>query len=516
MIYLRIKIFLYNSVASGALQITTIIGGLILPRLYITTYGSEINGLVTSINQLVTYFGYVEAGLGSALIYALYKPLVQKNINQINSIVSLAKKSYIRASGIYVLLVIGMSVLYPLIVKSEGTDTVTIMLLVIVIGSFGALEFYTMAKYRVLFVADQKEYVIHITLLLAYIVNFSLTVFLIQHKAYIVLVRTIPLVSFVIRALLLYIYFKRKYPYVTYKNYLDLNTNHLKRRWDALLMQISLSVNISAPIVIISVFCSLKIASVYAVYDLVFSGLIAIISIFTAGISASFGNLLANKETQTLKNAHSQFEFGIYAISAFLHACALILINPFISIYTNGVNDINYVNPLYGILFVVWGILFNVRIPYTALINAGGLYSEARKVNVLVIVILLVSAFILVQHFQMAGVLTAKIISTLFWVFGLMLVVKRGLLKVSPIRTILLVIRKFVIIIIAYLPFKLFIHISATTMYEWFVWAVGAGVWCGFVTLSVNYFWDQRLFRDSFARIKFLFLLTNNKEVVKR
>lgn len=497
---MRTKKFLYNSVASATLQSLTLLGGLVLPRLYLTTYGSEVNGLVASIVQFVSYFSYVEAGLGVALIYALFKPLAEKDTYEINGIVSLARKSYVKASGLYLLLVFCLSILYPLIIKSESTDLITIGLLVLVIGVFGALDFYTMAKYRVLLIADQKEYVISIVSILAFIVNFALTVFLIKLNAYIVLVRTVPLVSFILRSLLLYFYVKHKYPYIKYNQPSD--TIHLKRRWDALILQLSVSLNLSVPVVIISIFCSLKMVSVYSIYSMVFAGLIGIISIFTAGVSASFGNLVANKELEILEKVHKQFEFLVFAITAFLYACAFILVNSFISIYTNGVNDINYLNPIYGVLFVIWGILHNVRIPYTALVNAAGLYRETRKVNILQIVLLIALSVILVQFFEITGVLLSLIIAALYRGIDLILVVNRLVLQVSPNKAFLRILRMFLVVVISYIPFLFWIKITASTLFEWFIWAFGVALWCFVITLVSNYNFDRKEFMNIIYRLK--------------
>lgn len=481
----------------------TIIGGMVLPRLYLTTYGSEVNGLLISINQFVAFFSYVEAGLGAALIYSLYQPLANKNLQEVNKLVTLAKKSYVKASGLYYMLVIGLSLFYPFIVKNESVDLLTVFLLVLVIGAFGALEFYTMAKYRVLLVADQKQYVLSVVLTLGYIVNFVLTVIMIRLNSYIVLVRLVPLVSFIVRSVLLSWYVRSHYPFVKYDQTEDTDTTkHLKRRWDALLMQLSVSMNTSTPVILLSIFSSLKIASVYGIYDLVFSGLIAIITIFTAGVSASFGHIVAKKETETLEKAHNQFEFFIFGICAFLYAAALILIDPFISIYTQGVHDIDYTNQLYGILFVIWGILFNARIPYTTLVNAGGLYRETRQVNIQQVLILLGLALILVQNYNIIGLLVALIVSALYWVTSLILVVKQTLLNISPLFTFRRIFRMFAIVFIAYVPFIFSWQIFAESFYEWFISALWVSVWCLFVTVSVNYLFDRKVLGESIERIK--------------
>ena len=87
----RSKKFMLNSVTTALLQVVTMIAGFITPRFMLTAYGSEINGLISSILQFISYFNLVEAGLSSAAVYSLYKPIAEKDYNKINRIVVAAK-----------------------------------------------------------------------------------------------------------------------------------------------------------------------------------------------------------------------------------------------------------------------------------------------------------------------------------------------------------------------------------------------------------------------------------------
>ena len=69
----RTKNFLGNTFASVINQVVILISGFIVPNLMLHAYGSEVNGLTSSISQFITYFSLVEAGLSGASIYALYK-----------------------------------------------------------------------------------------------------------------------------------------------------------------------------------------------------------------------------------------------------------------------------------------------------------------------------------------------------------------------------------------------------------------------------------------------------------
>jgi O-antigen/teichoic acid export membrane protein len=84
----RTKSFIYNSLTAALLQIFTFIAGFIVPRIILAFYGSEINGLVTSITQFIAYFNLVEAGLAGAAVYALYKPLADEDHKSINAVLS--------------------------------------------------------------------------------------------------------------------------------------------------------------------------------------------------------------------------------------------------------------------------------------------------------------------------------------------------------------------------------------------------------------------------------------------
>ena len=105
----RSKKFMYNSITTALLQVVTMIAGFITPRFMLTAYGSEINGLVSSILQFISYFNLVEAGLSSAAVFSLYKPIADHDHGRINSIVAAAKHFYIKSGFIFVGLVVALA-----------------------------------------------------------------------------------------------------------------------------------------------------------------------------------------------------------------------------------------------------------------------------------------------------------------------------------------------------------------------------------------------------------------------
>ena len=187
--------FFKNSASTAFLQIMTMLVGFFIPRIIIDVYGSEINGLVTSIIQFIAYFNLVEAGISGAAVWALYKPLAEDDNKTLSAIIVTAKNFYNKAGYIFVSLTLGLAIIYPAFIKVYSLSYIEVFLLVLILGVSGALEFFTLAKYRVLLTAAQKTYIISIASVCAIVLNALIIAFLAYLNFNIVIVRFIALLS---------------------------------------------------------------------------------------------------------------------------------------------------------------------------------------------------------------------------------------------------------------------------------------------------------------------------------
>ena len=264
----RTKKFIINSISTAMLQIVTMLVGFILPKVMLKYYGSEINGLVSSITQFMAYFSLVEAGLSGAAVFALYKPLAQNDNNGISQVVTQTRKFYIKAGLIFGLLVLSLGILYPLFVTSTLLSKFEITLLVFVIGLSVVIDFFTLSKYRVLLTADQKIYVISIASILYYVFNTLIISVLSIFKYNIIMVRFIAITAVLIRSFILKIYVEKKYPLVNYNEKIT-KKNLLSKRWDALYLQILGAVELGAPVIILTFTTNLITVSIYTLYNMI-------------------------------------------------------------------------------------------------------------------------------------------------------------------------------------------------------------------------------------------------------
>ena len=205
------KIYLRrNTLMSIVFEVLTIICGFILPRYILLYFGSDTNGLVSSITQFLGFISLCELGMGAVVPASLYKPLAENNQNKISSIVVSAQKFY-RFIGVLMLIYIAaLIVFYPNLVKDSFNFTFTASLIGIVSISIFAQYFFGIT-YSLLLKADQKQYISFIVNSVTLVLNTLISVALIKWGYSIHTVKLVSAIIFVARPFCLTIYVKKHY-----------------------------------------------------------------------------------------------------------------------------------------------------------------------------------------------------------------------------------------------------------------------------------------------------------------
>lgn len=329
---------------------------LVLPRLFLVNYGSEVNGLLNSLSQFLVYLNLFEAGIGTATLQALYRPLAQDDWDGVNGILSASNIYYRRAGRLYLIGLIIFSVLYPVVVDSSLSFP-TVCGAAFFSGAGNVVLFYFQAKYRYFLQADGKGYIItNLNTLTNVAVNLSKVV-LIHLNVNIVLILVVSFLTQCLQAAYIFWYI-RSYPNLR----LDVppDTKALTQRHFVLVHQISAMIFHNTDVMILTVACGLRVVSVYSMYKLVSSSLETIIHIPINSVNFILGqNYQTNKALYIRRHDLVESCFG--ALLYGLFSVALFLYLPFIRLYTAGVTDINYVDPRLAALFVLIALMTKSR-----------------------------------------------------------------------------------------------------------------------------------------------------------
>ena len=234
--------FVQNTISTALYQLTAMVMGFITPRLMILYYGSEVNGLIVSVTEFLTYFKMVESGLAAAANAALYEPLAKRDNAAISAIVSAARGFFNTAGWLFAAITLVLAAAYPFFVPVHDVNGALlgngyVMLLIAAMGLSGTLEFFTMSRYRVLLTADQRTYVVSLASMASLMLSTALIVALPYLGQDVIVVRLAASLTILLRSVVFLKYTRKHYPAID--AYAAPNRGAMSQRWDALNVELT-------------------------------------------------------------------------------------------------------------------------------------------------------------------------------------------------------------------------------------------------------------------------------------
>lgn len=432
---MRGKQALKNVGSNILLQIVTAVSGLLLPRLYLMVYGSAMNGMVSSVTQFMSYLMLLEAGIGAAAMVSLYEPLAYNDVDKINGILAAAKKFYYQTGIVYAAMVGGLALIYPYLLNGQISIHIT-QGIVIILSLSNLIDYLFLGKYRVLLNADQHGYIVIGAQTIGTILNMGISIVMIQAHFSIIFVKLVATFVYILRSIFIFVYIKKHYPYLDF-NVVPIEGS-FSQRWAALVHQISTVVLNNTNLIILTLLGgarSLLEISVYTIHQMVSNMILLVISSFSNALAPGFGELISKKETDTLEKAFSEYEFFFQILLFLLYVCMGVLFIPFISLYTEGVSDVNYIRPGVALLFTLIGAIQNIRTPHITLICAAGHYRQTQRRALLEAGINITLSTFLISRYGLTGVLTGTLIAFIYSACHIFWYCNKCILKNSIKRT---------------------------------------------------------------------------------
>ena len=206
-----------NLVTALFFQCVTMLSGLILPRIIISTFGSEINGLLSSITQFLSFISLLEGGLGAVVLAELYKPIEENNNEKINSILNSCQTFFTNLSLIFMIYTVILGIVYGWMFREKYSFCFVCSLVFIL--SFTTLAQYLFSiTYKLLLQAQQKIYIVNTVSAITVIVNLFLSIILIYIFPEIHAIKLGSAVVFLLQPLIFKYCIEKKYRKEIWKN----------------------------------------------------------------------------------------------------------------------------------------------------------------------------------------------------------------------------------------------------------------------------------------------------------
>lgn len=406
---MRTKNAMLNIIFTLLLQALTVVSGLILPRLIIVTYGSAANGLVSSISQFLSYITLLEGGIGGVVTANLYKPLAEKNMERVSSIVYEARKFYRKLAAIFCVYLAIVLAVYPFVVKNEF-DWLYVFSLICILSVGTFLQYYFSLAYVNLISADQKLWIINIVNALTVLLNLVISYICIKLGASLHFTKICSCVVFAIKPFFYQQMVRKQYNL----NLKEANGgNALKQKWNGLAHHLAYFVHLNTDVVVITLFLGVKEVSIYTVYYAVVSGIRTIITAVSNGSAAGIGNLIATGDKNNLKRVFNSFECVQAYITTVLYTVTAILIIPFMRIYTKGIADVNYIVPVFGFILILSESVYCIQNIYSTITLNAGHYKETQYGAIAEAIVNIVVSVILVKRYGIIGVAIGTLLAML-------------------------------------------------------------------------------------------------------
>lgn len=409
---MRVNNSIKNVIVSVLSNFVSILIGFACQIIFTKTLGLDylgINGLFTNIMSMLAV---VELGLGSAIVYNLYKPIAVNDVEKIKSWMNFYKKSYHIIA--IIIFAIGFMVV-PFLRTIVGPTSVKASIYIIYfLFLTDCVCSYLLSYKRSILYAQQKNYVVNLVHILYLIVMnvFQIIVLLLTKNYYLYLILKITMR--IVENVIITIIADRLYPYLKDKK-LSMITSEEKKdvfqKIKALFFhKVAGFVVSGTDNIIISAYLGVKMVGLYSNYLLIITAVTTILNQVFTSLTASVGNLLVTSAKEKNYVVFRRIRFLNYFISSFCTVSIIILMQPFISIFFGE----KYL--LSNITLIVLGINFylqTTRLSFLSFKEAAGIFYEDRFVPVLESVVNIVSSIILLKFFGIAGVFMGTVLSNL-------------------------------------------------------------------------------------------------------
>ena len=402
----------FNIISSIALQIVTLMSGLIIPQLLIRTFGSTVYGLTTSITHFLAFITLLEGGISGVARAAFYKPLAEKDKNAINGVYSEINSFFIKVGYAFILYTFILAFSFNYISGSKDFDWFFSFILVIVISLSTLAQYFFGISNSVLIQSDQKLYIINFVSIISQFLNVALVIVLVRSGCGIVVVKFISSLVFFVRPIALMIYAKRSYK-IEYKKP-QRGSRYLTQKVTALGQHIAYFLHTNTDVAVLTIFTNLKSVAVYSIYNMIVTSVRGLVSSFTSGMESVLGSFYAMNDKKGLQNVFESYETMLSIVATVVFSATITLILPFVRIYTNGLNDANYIQPVFAIAIVLSELVYCIRTPYHYMINAAGHFRQTKFAAYGEAIINIIGSIALVKLFGLAGVAIATCIATIF------------------------------------------------------------------------------------------------------
>lgn len=491
-----------NSIATVLLNFLTILLGLISQSIFIRTLGAEYNGVKSLFSNIFSMLAIAELGFGSAIVYHLYKPISEKNVPKIKSLVNFYKNVY-RIVAI-IIFILGLIIL-PFINSIVGETTIKDNLhLIYILFLFETVVSYLLTYKRSIVQSDQKNYIInYVNIIYLVIVNIIQILIILFTKNFI-LYLIVKIIFRILENITINVIVDKNYPYLKEKN-IELIDDNTKREIyhsvnGLLFHKIGGFIVMGTDNILISIFLGIKQVGLYTNYYMITNYVNIMFGQIFGSFTASIGNLLIEQSKERSHQIYKNMLFLNSWIYCFCSISIYLLMEPFITLWLGN----EFILPKFVLIMLsVNFYIQGMRKTNVSFKDAAGIFYEDRFVPIIESVVNIIASIVLVKYFGLSGIIMGTVLSSLvlyiysFPKFMYKKIFNKSYFEFYKIHIYYLVITMFIALITIFIVNK----ISLSNVFLQFI---VNGLVCLIIPNLMYYLISRK--KEEFAYFKYIFL----------
>lgn len=396
-------------------QIVTSLCNFILSGVLLNTYGAVLYGITSSVNQFLSYISLLEGGVGRVGRAEMYAPLAKSDYYGVSRVYYALKRFFCGVGIICIAYILFLSLAYFDFADTEQYSRKYIFTLVWILGITTLSKYLGGLTNLCLLVADQKQYVANSIIAITTILGVVMALFLVNSQADMLYVKLICGIAYAARPIAYSLYVRKNYQLSNVKK----DYSKLPQKWSGLGQNVAFFLHSNTDIVLLTLFADIRLVAVYSVYSTVISNIRLIAITFSSGMEGAMGEVYSSGDLDLLRKTYRKYQFTMFFAVAVLFGTTTVLILPFIKMYTRDVTDINCVQPIFALLFVLAEALECVMHPCSTLAVSTNQIRETRWAYYFEVIINVSLSTVLIWWDPLKGLiiatLTAITIKNLFF-----------------------------------------------------------------------------------------------------
>lgn len=331
----RVKNATRNIFAGFINKIVLIILPFITRTVLAYVLGSEYLGLGSLFTSILMVLNLSELGIGSALVYSMYKPVAEKDEQKIKALLTVYKKVYVYI-GITIL-VIGLCFLPFIykIIKGDVPDDINLYILYIMYLSNASISYFIFAHKKALLIAYQRNDIISnvntILNICIYAVQIIVLLFWKDYYTYV----AVFIVSTIIENAIINKKAQKYFPKIESESYLSTeDKKHIIQHTKGLALQklCSTSRN-SIDSIVISIFLGLNTIAIYSNYYYIMISIHNILYQIPDSIRATVGNSVVTESVdKNFRDFNCMYLLNMF-ICGWATCCLYCIFQPFMELW---------------------------------------------------------------------------------------------------------------------------------------------------------------------------------------